>query len=535
MKGHLVGVATIAITLFVVSPLGAQLTGDRNQVWKRNPPQEEEWFGEVLASGDFDGDGYGDLAMASPHRDIGAATDAGAVIVFYGTASGLSAAGQQAFNEDNAGLEDTCESSDEFGFSLVVGDFDADGYDDLVIGVPGESFGSGGIVPAAGALHIVHGSASGLSTTGVQYLSKVALGFGYASGQRFAHAVSSGDFDGDSYDDLAIGVPGQDYLDREDVGAVHVVFGSSTGINTAGQQFWHESTFSMEGDAEPGDRFGAALTAGDFNGDGIDDLAVGVPDEDLGTQVVDAGAVHVLFGSAGTGLTPYDDLVLTQNDTTSNPAEEDDHFAEALSCGDFNDDGFSDLVVGVPSEDDYYSGGQQIGSKGRIHVLNGSASGLSGADEEMWHLDVPGVIGDRQFAGAYGRAFATGDFDGSGGVDLAIGVPYDYVNDTFESGSVSVLYAADTGGLTIDGNQLLYPGFAGIAGPPQGFAAFGYSAAAGDYDGDGISDLAIGVPFFEVNGTAEAGQVQILYGVRSLFMDSFEIGDTSAWSAAVGD
>ena len=80
MKKQLVSTTAIVIAVVAVSPLRAQLSGDRDQIWKRNLPQGEERFGEVLVAGDFNGDGYDDLAIGNPHRDVGGKSDAGAVM-----------------------------------------------------------------------------------------------------------------------------------------------------------------------------------------------------------------------------------------------------------------------------------------------------------------------------------------------------------------------------------------------------------------------------------------------------------------------
>ena len=114
-------------------------------------------------------------------------------------------------------------------------------------------------------------------------------------------ALATGDFDGDGHDDLAAGVPGKDSGRARDAGAVTVVYGGPEGITTDGSQQFVSGIGGVAGVAETGDLLGAALAAGDFDGDGYDDLAVGAPGEDV-NGLVDAGAVVVLRGSAS-GLT----------------------------------------------------------------------------------------------------------------------------------------------------------------------------------------------------------------------------------------
>jgi hypothetical protein len=171
---------------------------------------------------DFDGDGFADLAVGVPHEDIGAEAGAGAVNVLYGTATGLSSAGNQFWSQNSQGILDSSESGDHFGDALAAGDFDGDGFTDLAIGVPDEGFG------AASA-----------------------------------------------------------------AGAVNVLYGSAAGLTLAGNQFWAQDSTGIADQSEIGDNFGQALAAGDFDGDGFVDLAVGVPDETLGS-ILNAGSVNVL-------------------------------------------------------------------------------------------------------------------------------------------------------------------------------------------------------------------------------------------------
>lgn len=128
----------------------------------------------------------------------------------------------------------------------------------------------------------------------------------------------------------------------------------------------------------------------DFNGDGNDDLAVGVPDEDIGypLSISDAGAVQVLYGSpVGLSATyQIDDQFWTQNSTDiENQVESGDVFGQALAIGDFNADGKDDLSVGVPYEDL-----DSIGNTGGVEVIYGSSNGLSATlvhADQFWTQD----------------------------------------------------------------------------------------------------------------------------------------------------
>ncbi|MBI4571296.1 MAG: FG-GAP repeat protein, partial [Chloroflexi bacterium] len=191
-------------------------------------------------------------------------------------------------------------------------------------------------LPRAAEAGSYDGSASGLAAASDQLWHQDSPGVAGAAEpfDQFGDAVASGDFNGDGELDLAIGVPFEDIDGTDDAGAVNVLYGSADGLAAAGNQIWHQDVADIGGLAESDDVFGRALAAGDFNGDGRDDLAIGVPPEDVGS-VVNAGAVNVLYGSAS-GLAAAEDQIWHQDVADVQGAvEAGDHFGDALAAGDF--------------------------------------------------------------------------------------------------------------------------------------------------------------------------------------------------------
>ena len=215
-----------------------------------------------------------------------------------------------------------------------------------------------------------------------------------------AHSDGSvrGDFNGDGVDDLAVGAPGESLGAVAGAGAVHVLYGGAGGLTATGSQLWSQDSVGIVDSAEAGDGFGSTLSAGDFNGDGRDDLAVGVPAEDA-TTIVDAGFVHVIYGSA-TGLTATGSQVWHQNVAgVADAIETGDRFGSALAAGKLNNDAFSELVVGAADE----SIGALPGA-GAVHVINGATGALTATGSQYWTQNSTGIIDGAEAGDGFGAA-----------------------------------------------------------------------------------------------------------------------------------
>ncbi|WP_405687815.1 FG-GAP repeat protein [Streptomyces sp. NBC_00057] len=400
---------------------------------------------------DFNGDGYPDVAFTAPGATVGGKAKAGYVGVVYGSRSGLRTPTKQVFTQDSPGIPDAAEADDAFGGSMVSADLDRDGYSDLVVGAGKEKVGSS---TSAGSLTVIWGGAHGLS-------GGATLLTGNEPYDEIGGKTAVGDFNGD--------------------GAMDVV--------TLGMSNTHvlSGPFKRDGSAaapvreirDMDDLRYLDLAAGDFDGDGRDDLAAVVHDSDE----FDARRILIRNGGA-TGLGENCTVVRRTDGYRLQGGE-------TIAAGRINGDKYADLVVGRTVEGYDSDLDYPLALGGMITYVPGSTTGPRGDRAKVFNQDSAGVPGAAEVHDGFGASLSIGDMNGDGYGDIAVGVPYEDLGTTKNAGSVLVLpgtAAGPTGTGTVGFNQ----DTANVPGVAETNDEFGGAAKLVDANRDGRTELVVG-------------------------------------------
>ncbi|HSU36589.1 MAG TPA: FG-GAP repeat protein [Propionibacteriaceae bacterium] len=448
-------------------------------------PTADPILGAGKVSADFNGDGFGDLAVlaSTTYDEVQDRDSFATVTIVYGSADGLATTERQRVTGRD--MPDAGAQSFAFNPSAVVaGDLDGDGASELVLGWNSAATGS---VPVAGAVYVIPGSRSGLRLGATQVWSQARAGVRGSPeiGDLFGSALAAADFGGGPEVDLAIGVP------RERVGSkarygqgmVQVLYGSPRGLTAAGDQAWSQDSPGVPGVAESEDAFGNSLAAGDFDGRHKADLAIGAPSEKVHTGYR-AGAVTVLYSSA-TRLSTAGIQAWSQDSRgISGRAQREDFFGADLATGKITSSRRDDLAIAAPNEVS-----ATHPDRGVVHLLPGSAKGLTASGSQVWTLPKLGGAADRTHH--LGVDLLVADFGGGPGNgrygDLLIGTRGDI--DVNPPTSDYLLYGSPTG-ISRHDTVLSNNGFAAADFDTRGPSGFADLVTVGtDVDGAPVLDV----------------------------------------------
>lgn len=444
------------------------------------------------------------------------------------------------------------EASTYFAQAIAIGDFNNDGEMDLAAGAYGaDSSNEGSAQTSSGGVYIYNSITAGGTPRGVadKFIKPTSNNNSY-----FGYGIHAADINNDNITDLIVTAPYDDEVGAN-TGAVHIYYGSSSGISDSPNQILTlaspvvNSGFGggvvakdLDGDghkelivgspyddsngAESGsvwiftgqpngiydnstainifdstvsanDYCGYSVWTSDFNGDGKQDIYMGCPYED--TSFTNAGKVWIWYGTGVSGAWVAN---VTAPDTSiSNPLPaQSDLFGTSIVTMDHNNDGAEDLLIGLASGDD---GGNSSGS---VYIFNNIQSNQ--AVDQV--ISPPFTFTNTAY---YGQGMSIGDIDGDGYNDLAVGSPHDYYNGYF-SGRISILLADGiTGKHSFSTeNYLIYYDYHLYPTKRRNTSNnyFGSAICHMDFNKDGYDDLVVGA-YHDDSTYSEAGAVFVYY------------------------
>ena len=457
-------------------------------------PAYDRYGLSVSSAGDINGDGYSDVIVGAIGYSINNDSRLnGEVYIYYGSALGLDVSHPAILQINNSTEIGWCVSS--------AGDINGDGYDDILVG---SKFASNKNTSSQyynqGYVYIFMGSSAGIATGATPFATLM----GANDNDLFGFSVSSaGDVNGDGYGDIIIGAPGV-HTSVTDGGAAYIYLGNALGIPSSATP----ATTLVLASPTAFEDFGASVAnAGDVNGDGYADIIIGAPNLGSAYNIEDDnnqdggsgnGATYVYYGSAtGIANTASSTKIVT---STSNL----DFGISVSSAGDVDGDGYSDIIVGASSGDN--------NSNGSAEIFLGSSTGLITTVKSVLN----GVNAGDQFGTSVASA---GDVNGDGYSDVIVRATQP--SSTNPSTGTTYIFQGSATGLP----ATVSAAAASTTFSDEGANTYLESAtqassrtimhrcvgSAGDVNGDGYSDVIVGVYLDATNGF-KAGKTYLYYG-----------------------
>jgi FG-GAP repeat/FG-GAP-like repeat len=368
--------------------------------WITAPIANAFGFGDVLAVGDFNGDGFADLAIGAVGYEDGIdGTEQGAVFLYNGSKSGLHYTGVVFKGPDEP------DDDNAFGTALAVGDLNGDGFADLAVGNPGPNGGGDG----EGSVTVMFGSAAGITTAGQLNISSANP----VEQGNFGTSVALADVNGDGHKDLIVGeIGGGPRISPifDNAGDIQVFYGNATGLGA-------RHTTILGSTVGAAGLFGWSLAAGDVNHDGFADVVVGAPDAIVSGRLY-AGKV-VVFAGGKHGLSAAHRRVLSEASRhVPGAVATGDQFGFAVSAGDLTGDRRAEVIVGAR--------GAKVGghkSAGVVYIFRGSRSGVTAVGCRRISQGSKGVPGAPLAGAQFGEAVGTLVVSTTGHRALLVGIP----------------------------------------------------------------------------------------------------------------